>query len=113
MTDVPAGEPSARTVLGGASARTVLGDASARTVLDGAPDAALVGAVTAAPASTVTGREHVVRADVPTPPATHDARVDAALADLAAAVQAPVGDQVDAYVRAQRALHERLADLDG
>ncbi len=50
-------------------------------------------------------------AAVPAPPATLDQRVDAALAELASAVRAPVADQVAAYVGAHRALHERLADL--
>lgn len=53
-----------------------------------------------------------LRPVVSAPPATDDQRVDAALAELAAAVQAPVADQVAAYVGAHRALHERLADLD-
>lgn len=50
---------------------------------------------------------------VPAPPVTADDRVDAALAELAGAVRAPVSDQVEAYAGAHRALDERLADLDG
>lgn len=51
--------------------------------------------------------------DPPAPPLTSDARVDAALAQLAAAVRAPVGDQVPAFADVHRALHDRLVDLAG
>ena len=47
------------------------------------------------------------------PPRTGDEAVDAAMAELSNATEAPVAEQVEAYVGAHRSLQDRLADLDG
>lgn len=48
-----------------------------------------------------------------TPPQTGDDAVDAALDELTAMSQAPLTEQLTAYVGAHRTLQDRLADLDG
>ena len=51
--------------------------------------------------------------DLPEAPQTGDAGVDAAVADLVAAVGGPLDGEVAAYDRVHRALQDRLADVEG
>lgn len=56
--------------------------------------------------------EALFPAPAPTPPATGDPAVDGAVAQLAAAMDGSLDDQVEAADRMQHALAERLGDLD-
>jgi hypothetical protein len=50
---------------------------------------------------------------VPDPPRTGDAEVDAAVVAVAEAVSSPLEEQVAVYEAAHRTLQDRLADVEG